>query len=177
MAGVVAALERLAADIARRTEEPVGRASLAVTTIRGGTARNVVPARCEISLDRRLLPRENAAEARAEIEAAVRAACPRGAEVRQSLVADAAATDPGDAIVRLASETVARLRGSPERTSGFGACCDMRLFRNLGGMPVVILGPGSLSQAHRADERVPESEVRLAARIYEETAERWLDRP
>ena len=50
----------------------------------------------------------------------------------------------------------------------------MRLFRNLGGMSTVILGPGSLGQAHHADERVSVSEVRLAAAVYADIAARWL---
>lgn len=172
--GVIASLDRLAAAVALRSEEPVGRASMAITTINGGTARNVVPARCILSLDRRLLPGESAAAARAEIEAAVHAGATGEVEIVQTLIADAAATPAEAAIARIAAAAVSSARDVEPRTRGFAACCDMRLFRNLGGMPCVILGPGSLSQAHRADERVDVAEVRLAARIYEDIITRWF---
>jgi len=174
MLPVVASLDELAARIAVRSEEPVGRASLSVTTIAGGTARNVVPARCVISLDRRLLPGESAAAARAEIEAAVRAASGGAAKVEEVLVAEAAATPATAEIVRVALEAAARSRGGPASPRGFAACCDMRLFRNLGGMPCIILGPGSLSQAHRADEHASVAEIRRAAVIYREIVTRWF---
>jgi succinyl-diaminopimelate desuccinylase len=174
MAPIIARLDELARSIADRREDPVGRASLAVTTIAGGTARNVVPARCEISVDRRLLPREDARAAREEIEAAVRAAARGAVEIEQALLAEAAATPASDPVVRAALEAVSRGRGVAATPRGFGACCDMRLFRNLGGMGTVVLGPGSLGQAHHADERVSAAEVRLAAAIYADIAGRWL---
>ena len=170
---VLASLDRLAEAVASRREEPVGRSSLAVTTIAGGTARNVIPARCVISLDRRLLPREDASAARAEIEEAVRSAS-RTAEISPILLAEAASTPADAELVRAALAELSSLRGVRAAPTGFGACCDMHLIRNEGGMPCVILGPGSLSQAHHAGERVRAEEVRLAADLYERIAARWL---
>lgn len=176
MQPVIREIERLAVRLSARTEDPVGPASLAITTVEGGTAINVIPARCSITLDRRLLPGENVSDARAEIEATVREALLVGGvqgRVEPISVADAAATPRDAPIVRTALDAVAAAGGSL-RPRGFGACCDMYLFAGKGGMPCVILGPGSLGQAHHADEAVPMGAVRRAARVYTDLARRWL---
>jgi acetylornithine deacetylase/succinyl-diaminopimelate desuccinylase-like protein len=86
MAPVIAALDRLAAEVRTRQERHTGRASLVISTIAGGVALNVIPASCVISIDRRVLPPETEDQAREEIVRTVTAALPTGlgakAEVR-----------------------------------------------------------------------------------------------
>jgi acetylornithine deacetylase/succinyl-diaminopimelate desuccinylase-like protein len=54
----------------RKIEHPLcGKASLTVTRIEGGIADNVVPASCDLVIDRRTLPGETREEAEAEVRA------------------------------------------------------------------------------------------------------------
>jgi acetylornithine deacetylase/succinyl-diaminopimelate desuccinylase-like protein len=53
----------------RRIEHPLcGKASLAVTRIDGGIAANVVPASCDLVIDRRMLPGETREQVEAEVQ-------------------------------------------------------------------------------------------------------------
>ncbi len=56
MAVMVQALDALAKDIFQRRDPLFENASLAVTEINGGEAPNVIPDKCVIALDRRLIP-------------------------------------------------------------------------------------------------------------------------
>jgi acetylornithine deacetylase/succinyl-diaminopimelate desuccinylase len=49
---------------------------------------------------------------------------------------------------------------------GFTGITDARFYINEAKIPAVILGPGSLSVAHTADESVPVAELVTAARAY-----------
>ena len=49
---------------------------------------------------------------------------------------------------------------------GFTGITDARFYINAAKIPAVILGPGSLSVAHTADESVPVAELVAAARAY-----------
>ena len=60
MAAVVRALEHFHQQVLRQRSDPeLGHAALSIGCIRGGTSVNTVPNRCEIEIDRRLLPGED----------------------------------------------------------------------------------------------------------------------
>ena len=44
---------------------------------------------------------------------------------------------------------------------------------NGGGIPTVILGPGSIAVAHQADEYIPIDELTRAVPLYVDTIETW----
>ncbi len=178
MAPILSALDRLAAEVRRRSEAPVGNASLVVSTISGGAALNVIPANCVITIDRRVLPSETESEALREIEEAVHRALPAGsetrAEIRTARFVPPGSTDPRAAIVAAAEQASATVLGRPVRAGGFTATCDMTYLANEGGIPTVILGPGSIDVAHQADEHVPVDELVLAVQVYLETLDAWM---
>jgi len=174
---LVAALDALGAGIALRHNPLVGHPSLVVTTIQGGVAPNVVPDRCHIVIDRRLIPGEDLEEARQEIEAVLQDL--RGAEPALQLESEArgafpssqtVAHDPFVVAMREAGEEA--LGGAPG-IGGFRACCDMWPYRER-GIPTVIFGPGELAQAHTVGEWVELAQVEAAARFYALAALRWL---
>lgn len=177
MARVVDALDALGADIALRRHPLVGHPSLAVTMIQGGLAANIVPDRCRIVIDRRLIPGEDLEEARREIEHALRnlqgedTALRVESEVRRAFPPSQTPADHPFvlALRRAGWEALGR---EPE-LSGFTACCDMWPFRQR-GIPVVIFGPGELAQAHTVDEWVELAQVEAAARFYALAVLHWL---
>jgi len=174
MAPVIGALDGLAERLGQRRDPLLGPATLVTAMIEGGIGRNVVPPACSILIDRRLLPDESAADARAEVEALVR---PLAAEVGEVSLAEAAGIEPQAAIARAALAARAAVLGEPSRAVGFGACCDMWHLTKQGGIPAVILGPGSLSQAHKTDEHIDLAELERAAEIYRRLALDWLNAP
>ena len=179
-AGVLCAMIRaLHTDTLRlRTHPLTGNASLTVTRIAGGIADNIVPDRCELLLDRRMIPGEDEQGALAEIRALLeRAAAESGiraeiAELRPT-TGGAAETAPDRPVVRVAV-AAARTHGVQNLDlQGFQGACDLVHFHTLGAQGVVM-GPGALAVAHKADEFVPRDELVSASLIYRDLAQALL---
>ena len=175
MQDVVAEIESLSGRIAERVDPLLGRASLAITLIAGGIARNVIPPSCTISIDRRFLPAEKADEVREEIRTALDALGGRiDLSIEPVSVAESAATGNDEPVVLNALRARDIETGTRSTAKGFGACCDMWHLKNTGGIPTVILGPGSLGQAHTVDESIAVAELEQAVRIYRRIVLEWL---
>jgi acetylornithine deacetylase/succinyl-diaminopimelate desuccinylase family protein len=147
-----------------------GRATVNAAIIEGGSAPNVVPDRCAVDIDRRILPGESDPEAvlapfrvlsedlrREHPEVDVRS------EIREWTEA---AEAPGDSSIAEASRVATAAEGVAASDVGFTGITDARYYINDAAIPTVILGPGSLSVAHTADEWVAVEELVTAARIY-----------
>jgi len=176
-AHIVESLDALGSDIARRHHPLVGHSSLVVTTIQGGVAPNVVPDRCQIVIDRRLIPGEDLKGAQQEIEALLQGLegtdpAPRiESEVRTAVPSSQTADDdPFVVAIRSAGQ---QALSRELRIGGFRACCDMWPFRER-GIPAAIFGPGELAQAHTVGEWVDLAQVEAAARFYALAALYWL---
>ena len=61
---------------------------------------------------------------------------------------------------------VAEADGGPPAAVGFRGITDARYYLNQAKIPTVILGPGSITVAHTADEWVAVDELAAAARAY-----------
>jgi acetylornithine deacetylase/succinyl-diaminopimelate desuccinylase len=158
----------------------VGPASLSVTRIQGGVADNVIPSSCDVVIDRRILPGEGVDEVDAEIKALLeRARTERGVRteiLRYSSNAGPSETPADDAIV-LASLAACRGQGIAEPGPiGFLGGCDLVHFQRV-GMRGIVLGPGSLEQAHQPDESVALADLVRASLIYRDLAIDWFARP
>jgi succinyl-diaminopimelate desuccinylase len=181
MAPVVSALDRLAAEVRRRSAPHVGQASLVISTIAGGVALNVIPARCVITIDRRVLPNETEAAARQEIEAAVAGALPVAAgaraEIRTVRFVAPSRTDAAAPIVVAAEAAASAVLGRSVRATGFTATCDMGYLVNGAKIPTIILGPDSIALAHQANECISIEQMALAVEVYLRTIETWAAQP
>jgi acetylornithine deacetylase/succinyl-diaminopimelate desuccinylase family protein len=178
MAPVVTALDGLAREVRGRSDRYTGRASLVISTIAGGVALNVIPARCLISIDRRVLPDEPEAEVEREIVETAERACPAamgvGLQVRKVRFVPPAVTDPRAPFVGVAEQAAARVLGRPLEARGFTATCDMTYVVNQAKIPTVILGPGTIEVAHQANEHIAIAEVAAAVDVYTQIVDGWL---
>ena len=177
MAPIVSALDGLAAEIRRRAEAYTGKASLVISTIGGGVALNVIPARCVISIDRRVLPSETEADANREIVETVTRVLSAGAgarvEVRKVRFVPPSITDAASPIVAAAEEAATAVLGRSVRAAGFTATCDMTYLVNDAKIPTIILGPDSIELAHQANECISIEQMALAVEVYLKTIEGW----
>lgn len=173
--GLIAQTHR---EVSARTHPLVGPASLTVTRVLGGLADNVVPDSCEFLLDRRMIPGEDEDAVKREMQDLLDLARQRFG-VRADIVefkpttGGATETDPEQPIVHAVQEACARHHGDATPLRGFQGGCDLVHFRSIGAQGVV-LGPGSLSVAHKPDEFVPIDEFITASLIYRDTALRML---
>jgi len=161
----------------REREDPlVGRGYASVTSVEAGTDGNmgVIPDACEFLLDRRVLPDEAIADVDAEVEALL-ATAEREDGVDASLETVqyyASASVPSDhALADLVRDATGDR--APNEPWGLEAATDAREFV-AAGVPAVVWGPGSLSQAHTVDEHVDLAEAGDALGVLTDVAERVL---
>lgn len=161
-----------------RTHPLVGEASLTVTRISGGHADNVLPGSCDILLDRRMVPGENEDVVKQEFAGLLKDAYDRfdvKAEIVDYKATTGSATETaGDQPIVVASLEACRENGTTDPGPfGFQGGCDLVHFRSLGAQGTVI-GPGSLSVAHKPDEFVPLDEFVTCSVIYRDVARKML---
>ena len=148
MAGVIELIEtKYQRSLKKRRHPLLGNATINVGAVRGGTQPNIVPARCEIDIDRRTIPGENDKAVQREIVNFVRAA-----GIRVELLNSKSApcmpleTDPQLPLVR----ELMRFCGQ-RAPAGVDFFSDAAIIAH-GGTPSVVFGPGNIAQAHTANE-------------------------
>jgi acetylornithine deacetylase len=165
---VIAFLDKIAAGFRAAGDPDSGfdppYHTLHVGTIHGGTAENIVPRHCVFDWETRMMPG-------GEVEADLLE--PLAAFVRDELLPEMHAVSPETGIVteRLAGmDGLAPMTGSaaevlvrqltgdnsPAGAVSYGT--EAGLFQR-GGIPTVVCGPGSILQAHKADEYIEVAQV------------------
>ncbi|MCH8551315.1 MAG: acetylornithine deacetylase [Natronospirillum sp.] len=134
---------------------PVSTAHVGV--MRGGAALNIVPERCTVDFEFRVLPSEDidaiaaeVADYLATLDAEMKARYEEcGVKLSQLSAFPGLDTSPEAEVVRLACE----LANAPDyRKVAYGT--EAGLFSQTLGVPTVVLGPGSIDQAHKPNEFV-----------------------
>nr|WP_202893411.1 M20 family metallopeptidase [Kribbella italica] len=180
-AAVVAEIERLHAELALKPHPLLGPATWSVGQIHGGTGGSIVPAECVLVADRRLLPGESPEAVLDDLRARVAGLHleDRGLTVDLAMPMEMPAFETSaDAELVRATDTALAAAGGPGLPlGGWTAACDGGYIARDLAVPVVVLGPGSVTtQAHRADESVAVTELLTAARAYTLAALRLLGR-
>jgi acetylornithine deacetylase len=178
-AAVVAEIERLHAELAKRPHPLLGPATWSVGQIRGGTGGAIVPAECVVVADRRLLPGESTDTVLDDLRERVAALrlVDRGltVDVAMPMEMPAFETPAESELARVTDAALVDAGGPGLPLGGWTAACDGGFVARDLGVPVVVLGPGSVTgQAHRADESVAVWELLVAARAYALAALRLL---
>ena len=135
--------------------------TLSVGTIQGGTATNIVPNLCEFTFDYRNLPHMTQDDIVAPIKAKIAEltakmqarAADTGIELLQQESVPAMTDNDNGALQQL----ISALTGDNERHK-VAYATEGGQFTN-SGIPTIICGPGSIEQAHKADEYVELSEI------------------
>jgi len=163
------AIEQLSAELlARQPDHPCGPPTISLGTFRGGTGVNLVPDLAVLEIERRLLPGECPVAAREEVIARVAAAC-GGAHIEHEQPFNDAFGLPDGTADPAAAPWAAAL-GQAAATRGGGRRTAARYGTNAGvyaaaGVPSLVFGPGSIAQAHTADEWIDLEQVAAAAEI------------
>ena len=159
--------EALARDGARDPLYDVPHTTGLSSVVQGGTALTIVPATCSVAFEYRAIGADDAAALAAAAIAyatdtlvplmrAVDAAC--GVTVEPLIDYPGLDTDPEAPIVTLAKRLAGR-NGHAKVSYG----TEGGLFERLGGVPAVVIGPGSIARAHKADEYVTRDELEACA--------------
>ena len=143
-----------------------------ISMIEGGVKQNVVSDRCQVYIDRRIIPGETSDGAVDEIrQIAERVVAPipgMRVEVTGPSGVTATLSDPESPLVKALAEANEAL-GLDPAPMGYNMATDGRHFA-AAGIPTVIYGPGDFSLAHVPNEWVGVDEVMEATRAYALTA-------
>ncbi len=161
--------------LARRTSAitGIGSPQLTVGLIEGGINTNVVPERVTFRLDRRIIPEERPEDAEAEIETVIAGAAKAFPDtkitVRRILLVKPLAPRPEDqGLTELLCKHATQIMGEPVVTKGVPLYTDAPHYAAR-KIPVVLYGAGphniEEANAHRADERLPLSDLYKATRV------------
>ena len=158
MLRLLAALERgLARALADRTLG-THRSTLNVGTIAGGSNTNVVPSRCEATLDRRLLPGEEHIDgAMVEMQEILAAAGePPGTwELARITGTNGFRMSPDQPLVAAFAAAVRAVTGEAAQFRTPVGASDARFLADSGAQ-IVVFGPGDDREGHAANESVDE---------------------
>jgi acetylornithine deacetylase/succinyl-diaminopimelate desuccinylase family protein len=165
--------ERIEVDLAAARHPLCGTPSIVVGTIRGGTQINIVPERCEIEVDLRIIPGELPDEALTDFQRKLQVYIKeKGLSVNfsiQELLLDWALDTPKDASIVSYAAQAAKVLGLSHEVVGVPYGSDASKL-SLRGIPSIVYGPGSIAQAHSKEEWVPVSDVEQAAQFYYQIA-------
>ena len=164
MARVILALEADAQELEKRRHPLLGPPTLNIGVIRGGVQVNAVPDRCSIEIDRRLLPGEEVPD----VLAAYRRLLDSlhvDAVMEPPMLQDFALETPlKSPVVAGAREVLKQLGLEPEPVGVPYGSDASKLSR--AGVPSIVVGPGSIDQAHAAVEYVDCEQVDKAFEFY-----------
>ena len=178
-AAVIGELERWHGELAARAHPLVGPPTWSPGLVEGGTGASIVAAEATVVADRRTLPAEQPDVVLKGVQARVDALDlpARGLSAEVSLAMDMPGfeTAGDNPFVVAVDGAIGAVGGPGLPLGGWTAACDGGYVARDLGIPVVVLGPGSVqTQAHRADESVGLDELLTAARAYALMALRLL---
>ncbi len=160
--------EQVFPPLAKSAHPLLGPPTMSVGTILGGSQVNIVPDRCTIEIDRRTLPGEKPEQVAAEVFTKLD-------ELKKlSPIFEYSGqycetfpplwTDPQSSLARLVSLACHQTLGASELAVAPWAS-DAAVYA-AAGMEAVLVGPGSIRQAHTADEFIELEQVVAAAQMY-----------
>jgi succinyl-diaminopimelate desuccinylase len=173
----VNAIERMAKLVDRLNSIPLekehpllGKPTLSIGSIRGGTKINIVPDRCDIEVDRRMLPGEKKEEVLKEMKEILNSLQLQDPlfqyRMEEIAFAEPSEVNPGEEIVRMGVESIQEVVGEKPLLRAFSGFTDSRFYINQCHIPTLIFGPGETNQVHTTDESVEVEALVQAAHIY-----------
>ena len=169
MVQVLQALEHDNLGLSTRSHPLLGNATCNVGVIRGGVQVNLVPATCQVEVDRRLLPGETSELVFQHYQSVLDEVMRTHPQVR-AIMHPPMLTDlpletrvecaPVQAMLQVLSDL-----GCRREPAGMPFGSDASKFGAL-GIPSLIFGPGSIDQAHTASEFVDCQQVLTSHQVY-----------
>jgi acetylornithine deacetylase/succinyl-diaminopimelate desuccinylase-like protein len=153
---ILAVIEMLRGELSARfgacSDETSGPLTFNLGMIQGGSKINIVPELCEAQIDIRTLPGQDLAPLLDSLAKHF-----AGVEFERRILGPLE-TDPAHPFIRLLESCGARCIGAPW-------FCDAA-FLAAAGTPAVALGPGSMEQAHTADEWISLADLQAGVEFF-----------
>jgi len=178
MTKVIHALE----SIELKANHPIlGKPTVNIGTIEGGTKTNIVPDRCTITVDRRIVPGEKKEEVVQMIKRLLDDLQGKDSKLKietdigeKNIFAEPSEISKEEEIVKLVSNCYKEVSSKKSEVAGIAGTTDARFLINQGRTPTLIFGPGSLTQAHTIDEFVEIEALKTATDVLAEVIAAFL---
>lgn len=169
MVRVVQAIESRYIPTVSATHELTGRARCSINVIEGGVQANVIPERCKIRLDRRLVPGEDWRDVQPAVEEILDDLRREDADFRavqdeKPYVSFPLRREADGPLARFAQGVLAEI-GLPAAGTGVQYATDASDLSEA-GVPAVVIGPGNIEQAHTCDEWLDIGELHRGVEVY-----------
>lgn len=145
-----------------------GKAQCSINVIRGGSQVNVIPDHCEIQIDRRVVPGEDNRMVVPAVEVLLeplRCAHPDIVVEQQVPYLDPPLDPAGGETFAADVCRVLRSLKLPDEPAGVYYGTDASQF-SAAGIPALVLGPGSIEQAHTRDEWLDLEQLHRGVQVY-----------
>lgn len=146
--------DEIAPELKKMTDPILGSPTVSVGVCRGGSKTNIVPDLCVAEVDIRTIPGEF--DTLDFVSKKLRAVCPEVEIV--PLVSPPLYTDPAHPLIRA-------LEAAGGKCAGASWFCDASILAQA-GIPAVAAGPGSIAQAHTADEWLAVADLQAGVEFY-----------
>ena len=168
-ARAVMAIEDLNKQLESMTHDVLPSPSIVVTMVQGYEKDNVVPGKVRLLVDFRVLPGMTEPQTRKLVQDALDAHGIVGFELTKHFFMPGGEVAQAHPFVSACVEQAEKLNERKEAPQAFGASCE-QCFLVEAGSATVIIGPGSLDQAHTVDGFVENAQLLRAAKLYREIA-------
>lgn len=168
-ARAVMAIEDLNKQLESMTHDVLPSPSIVVTMVQGYEKDNVVPGKVRLLVDFRVLPGMTEPQTRKLVQDALDAHGIVGFELTKHFFMPGGEVAQAHPFVSACVEQAEKLNERKEAPQAFGASCE-QCFLVEAGSATVVIGPGSLDQAHTMDEFVEKAQLLRAAKLYREIA-------
>jgi acetylornithine deacetylase/succinyl-diaminopimelate desuccinylase-like protein len=181
MTQIVQAIERHHRELQQNgpLHQLCGRPSVCVSTIHGGVGINTVPERTTIEIDRRVGPDEQPQTAYDDVVRFVTANADAGEchlNHDPPFMQSRGLSDRQNQALAKSLAALVQNHGGHGELVGVPYATDAAAIA-AAGVPTVVLGPGSIAQAHTADESVAIDALHLATEIFHQIANEGLRIP
>ena len=160
-------------ELGKRTHPVLPPPGISITMVDAYEKDNVVPGKVRLLTDFRILPDMGYGEAEEILRNALHGAGIEHVEIRNHFFMPGGEISPDDEFVTRCCEIAGRMGDRTSEPQAFDESCE-QCFLMVAGVKAVILGPGSLEQAHTRNEFLEVEQLERAAVIYEEIAREIL---
>jgi len=145
--------------------------SISVTTINGGAKVNIIPQRCDLAIDRRMMPGETSDSVMAELKQVVDSLLQDEKQIRIEINIRPQFWNPyliseNEPVVQATRAAVEEIVGAKPEILGKAGCTDASHIFHMAAIPTVIFGPGNEKLAHQPDECVEIKQYVAAVPIF-----------
>ncbi len=148
-------------------DDVLGKGTVNIGTINGGTAINVVPDSCTITVDRRIVPGETATLASRQISSLLRRLGIR-ASVKIRSARPPFRINMDSKILKLLKEA------HNSRLGGSAGYTEAELYKSYAGIDSVVFSPGVNAVIHKSNEYIRVADLNAASKVYGKIIDAWL---